>query len=238
MGNSGIYQIRNLIDDKIYVGRASFLDKRKWEHYRTLRYNKHSNIYLQNAYNKYGVSFFVFEILEECNKDMLISREHHWCKKLNCNNPKIGYNLAITHPTIGFYKHSDETKLKISNALKGKKRSEEAIRRMRATKIGCKLSENHKNKIKEWHKNNDHPMLKGHSLEAKRKMSASRKGCKSNHRKKINSYCLTTGERIVFDSLSEASLYFSIGVTSISNNLHNRSKVVMYGKNKIKFNYE
>ena len=62
---------------------------------------------------KYMAVLGIDEILRRVKKEKLISKEDYWCKKLNVNDPKIGYNLAITHDSIGFYKHSDETKKRL-----------------------------------------------------------------------------------------------------------------------------
>ena len=61
---SGIYQIRNLVNNKIYVGSSNNLYRRKtYEHFRELRLNKHHNKYLQNSYNCHGEENFVFEVI-------------------------------------------------------------------------------------------------------------------------------------------------------------------------------
>ena len=234
--NSGIYKIVNLINNKMYVGRASFIDKRKNEHFRLLKLNKHKNSYLQLSYNKYGKENFIFEVIEYCEKEKLISKEDYWCKKLNVNDPKIGYNLAITHDSIGFYKHSDETKKKMSNSSKGKKKSKEAVEKMRISLKGRKFSEDHIRKIKDWYSKNPHPMIKGHSQESKKKMSNSRKGKISNNKRKI--FSIFEGEILYFNSITEASIYYKIGVTSICNNLKGKSKKVRLENNKIEFKYE
>ena len=70
----GIYQIRNLKDNKIYVGSSVNIQFRFYEHKRFLKLNKHCNNHLQNAWNKYGESSFVFEIIELCDKALL--KEH------------------------------------------------------------------------------------------------------------------------------------------------------------------
>ena len=61
---SGIYQIRNLVNGKVYVGSAVNLQHRRREHRSDLRNGNHHSIKLQRAYNKYGESSFAFEILE------------------------------------------------------------------------------------------------------------------------------------------------------------------------------
>ena len=114
---SGIYRIRNLVNNKTYIGSAIFLSNRKSRHFTSLRDNKHANTHLQNSYNIYGKDSFVFEVLHYCNSRFLINREQAFIDML-----KPEYNIRlVAHSNIGI-KRSEETRKKISLALKGKKR--------------------------------------------------------------------------------------------------------------------
>lgn len=93
--NSGIYTITNIINNKIYVGSSCTLNRRLTIHKRTLRQNKHHNIHLQRAYNKYGKEFFKFELLEYCEESLLPYIEYYWINTLNTLNFEYGYNIAI-----------------------------------------------------------------------------------------------------------------------------------------------
>lgn len=101
--NRGIYKITNLITKKFYIGSAKNIDKRWKRHIYELINNKHNNIYLQNAWNKYGEEAFKFEILELVkDAKMLYEREQWW---LNCYTPfnsKRGYNLSKLAQGGGF----------------------------------------------------------------------------------------------------------------------------------------
>ena len=57
----GIYGIKNIINNKIYIGqtRESFI-KRYWHHRCLLNNNHHDNPHLQSAWNKYGSDNFIF----------------------------------------------------------------------------------------------------------------------------------------------------------------------------------
>ena len=64
-----IYQIRNKVNNKIYIGSTNNL-KRRWEsHIYQLKNNIHHSIKLQKAWNKYGEDNFEFSIIEEFNSD-------------------------------------------------------------------------------------------------------------------------------------------------------------------------
>lgn len=60
-----IYQIRNTATNQCYVGSSINIQKRKQRHFFDLEHNKHHNIHLQRAFNKYGAGLFVFEIIQE-----------------------------------------------------------------------------------------------------------------------------------------------------------------------------
>lgn len=67
----GIYQIRNLLNNDIYIGQSRNFKARRGSHFSQLKNNKSPHIILQRAYNKYGKENFVFEILIYCEiKDL------------------------------------------------------------------------------------------------------------------------------------------------------------------------
>lgn len=111
---SGIYRIRNTINNKCYYGSAINLDKRwKYEHLRALQLKKHYNDHLQNAWNKYGEENFIFEVIEHIvDRAALLSREQHY---LDTVSPE--YNIS-KYATGGSGVKSDETKRKISERKK------------------------------------------------------------------------------------------------------------------------
>lgn len=90
---SGIYMIKNIINNKIYVGQSVDLDRRKSMHFSSLKNNHHHNKYLQNSYNKYGKENFIFEIIEYCPISELDKKEEYWVDKLESRNIAKGYNL-------------------------------------------------------------------------------------------------------------------------------------------------
>ncbi len=117
--NSGIYKILNLKDNKFYIGSAVDLRKRFYEHARQLNKNEHNNRHLQFAWNKYWSISFKFEIIEIVeDKSKLLEREQFWIDMTNCCNDKVGYNLSPVAGSQLNFKHSVESKLKISLAAK------------------------------------------------------------------------------------------------------------------------
>lgn len=122
-----IYKITNIVNGKIYVGKTV---KRKiatyWNnaHVYKLRKKKHHNKYLQASWNKYGEASFTFEVVEKFDSALnfnLNNLEKYWIKNLDSMNPKKGYNLTVGGEGITGWRHSPETRQKISEAHKGKK---------------------------------------------------------------------------------------------------------------------
>lgn len=140
---SGIYTITNLIDNKIYIGFCQNFRTRSNDHKITLLHGKHGNEYLQRAYNKHGSENFIFEILEECDKEYLVSQENYWANMLNVHNRSYGYNIQPTHPN-NYKIHSNETKIKISKTTKGIKKSETTKQKMSNAMRGKLKTKSHK----------------------------------------------------------------------------------------------
>ena len=112
----GIYKITCVPNKKIYIGSSIDVHRRWWRHRGELNTQKHNNQYLQNAYNKYGKEAFMWEIIEECCKEQLRSREQHYLDVLQPFNER-GYNLCTdsSNPMLG-RTHKEETKAKMRHA--------------------------------------------------------------------------------------------------------------------------
>jgi predicted GIY-YIG superfamily endonuclease len=87
-----VYQIRNKVDGKIYVGSTKNFEVRKKQHINQLDSETHDNTYLQNAWNKYGENNFEFSILEEVELKEQFVKEQEWINKLNPFDEN-GYNI-------------------------------------------------------------------------------------------------------------------------------------------------
>ena len=142
----GIYKIINVVNNKFYVGSAVDLKRRKTRHFSELRTGKHNNRYLQAAWVKYGEQVFVFVVVEELPEDAdLLAAENVWLKE------HVGkdycYNLGVdaTAPMMGFggelsptwgYEHTEDAKVRIGIAAKGRKFTEETNKKKTAHLIG------------------------------------------------------------------------------------------------------
>ena len=66
---TGVYEIKNKINGKRYIGSTIMTFTKRLEHHRCLlRKNTHKNKHLQRAWNKYGEDNFEFSILEIVDK--------------------------------------------------------------------------------------------------------------------------------------------------------------------------
>jgi group I intron endonuclease len=117
----GIYKITNTINGNCYIGQSVNISKR-WQAYNCKSKDRTPIIH---AVKKYGVEAFEFEIVERCSRELLNEREIFWISELKCLAPS-GYNLSTGgRKTTWAYKPTAETLRKRSIALTGKKRSEE-----------------------------------------------------------------------------------------------------------------
>jgi len=149
-----IYKITNKIDNKVYIGQTIGDLERRWK----THLNTGSNCrYLKSAINKYGVDNFEFKLVCITFDNQLDDMEIKYIEQYNCLVPD-GYNLRLggnsgrhnaetkqkisetlkkrydnglihSKPQLG-KPHSEIHKKKLSEANKGKRRSQETINKM------------------------------------------------------------------------------------------------------------
>lgn len=113
----GIYGIHCSENDQWYVGRSRHIYERWMHHISKLRNQRHKNMHLQRAFDKYSEDSFSFTILEECELDRLAEREFFWVKELN--SMLNGFNSTSGGDT-GDLILKEDTKEKISKSLKNR----------------------------------------------------------------------------------------------------------------------
>jgi group I intron endonuclease len=211
-----IYKITNKINNQCYIGQTTQNLDLRWKQHKN---NKSNCRYLKSAFNKYGIENFKFELICICFDNDLNQFEIEYIKRYDSLVPN-GYNLRCggqsggkhneetkikistalknridiirTYPQLG-KPHTEEVKNKISNSLKGRKINREAVEKMKKTKSS--YDDNKKNDIN-------------------KKISQSKKGniktSKVIEQYDLNSFLLNT-----FPSISDASKELQISRSSI-----------------------
>lgn len=143
-----LYQHKNKINGKVYIGITKRDPQERWGHCGN-NYIKNSHFY--SAIKKYGWGNFEHNILlENLTKEDASVKEKEFIILFNSNKPEFGYNetsggelsfelsdaakqrksIAMKGNKNGSHPCSDETKQKISLALKNKKFSAERKRNL------------------------------------------------------------------------------------------------------------
>lgn len=123
----GIYQIKNIQNNKLYIGQSIDIIKRFQHHKSDLNTNKHYNKHLQAAWIKYGEQSFEFSILEEVEDiNVLNDLEIYYIEYLdtfyngyNQTDGGSGVGSGVFNPNYNpkeynFYHHSGKEELNIS----------------------------------------------------------------------------------------------------------------------------
>lgn len=92
---AGVYQIRNTLDGKVYIGSSVNIKKRLQTHRYELKKGIHCSKHMQAAWNKHGGDSFTFDTLLVCGKENLILYEQTICDGMKANNRDHGYNKLI-----------------------------------------------------------------------------------------------------------------------------------------------
>lgn len=82
---------------RLYVGKTWNFRKRLITHRFSVKKKNTSHVILINSFKKYGFDEHIFEIIEECDDDVMSEREMFWIKELNtynADNP-LGMNMTL-----------------------------------------------------------------------------------------------------------------------------------------------
>lgn len=101
---TGVYEIRNKINSKRYIGSTIISFTKRLEHHRCLlRNGTHKNTYLQNAWNKYGEDNFEFNILEVVDPHCALEAEQKYldaCEDCYNINPLASGTPNMSKETV------------------------------------------------------------------------------------------------------------------------------------------
>lgn len=92
-----IYQITNLYNNKIYIGKTTTDLLARWNLHLKHAFKEQRRTRLCNALRKYGTNNFTIEVVTEniTNNDELNQLETHFIKQTNSINPTFGYNMTL-----------------------------------------------------------------------------------------------------------------------------------------------
>jgi len=189
LAQCGIYQIRNTVNGKVYVGSAVCFPRRKAQHYSLLRKGMHHSQKLQSAWLKYGEESFSFEVLEVVEDlSLLVAVEQRWIDGADAAGDG-GYNARRDAGSMLGFKHSPEARKKMSANRRGKvpqfANPAERLQKIAAANRRRVISEETRAKM------SAASARRKHGAEAKEKLSAHNKGRKltAEHIAKITASC-------------------------------------------------
>lgn len=128
---------------KQYIGSTRNFKERWNTHKKELRGNRHRNAHLQAAWNKYTEASFEFSKILICEVKDLLMYEQLFLDYYKCYDNKIGYNINPVAGSPAGRVTSEETKKKLSIALKGRVMTDEHKRNLSLGQMGRKHSPEH-----------------------------------------------------------------------------------------------
>ena len=134
----GIYYIKNMINDKYYIGQSVDI-KRRWieERCQLNRDEDAWNTHLQASWKLYGKENFEFYVIEICPTEQLDEREQFWINFYDAYYN--GYNQSLGGGGTRGWNHTEETRKKLSEVHKQKITEE---RRQQMSEISKELWDN------------------------------------------------------------------------------------------------
>lgn len=220
----GIYKITSPTG-RIYIGQSRNIEQRFKEY--KLRLGK-NQINLHNSFLKHGVDNHTFEVIEECDFELLNERERYWQDFYKVTSKK-GLNCILTGTKTKPYVMTEESRLRRSASQKGIKISEEgkknisiAMKKRILTKeqleagtkrlveankkrAGRVLSAETKTKIRNFNLGKKHPERSGF-----------------NHHNSKTVLCLNTG--VFYGSAKQASEAYEIKYYTLKSKLSGKIK--------------
>ena len=209
-----VYQHKNKINGKIYIGITSQKPEDRWG---SQGCNYKSSPHFYSAIQKYGWDNFEHNILfTGLTKEQSCLKEQELIKEYNSMNREFGYNSTSGGD---IFVMNEETKQKISQAMIGNQNnlghpcSEEKKKKISDAQRGKKFTEEHKQKLSEAAQNRHVPC----SEEKKQKLS-------QNYPNKRKVYCEELDK--IFDSVQQCSKELGIPASNISKLCGGRGKTL------------
>ena len=207
-----VYQHKNKINGKVYIGITSQKPEQRWRNGEGYKSSPH----FYSAIQKYGWDNFEHNILfVELTKEQACLKEQELIKEFNSMNREYGYNSTSGGD---IFVMNEETKQKISQALMGNQNnlghscSEEKKKKISEAQKGREFNEEHKQKLSEAAKNRHVPCSEEKKQTLKEK----------SHKKPV--YCEELNK--VFESVQECGRQLGIPATNITKLCNGRGKTL------------
>ena len=208
-----VYQHKNKINGKIYIGITSQKPEQRWG---SQGCNYKSSPHFYSAIQKYGWDNFEHTILfTDLTKEQACLKEQELIKEYNSMNREFGYNSTSGGD---IFIMNEETKQKISQAMIGNQNglghpcSEEKKEKISNAQKGRKFTEEHKQKLSEAAKNRHVPCSEEKKQILKEK----------SYKKPV--YCEELDK--IFESVQECGRQLGIPATNISKLCKGRGKTL------------
>ena len=209
-----VYQHKNKINGKIYIGITSRKPEERWG---SNGCNYKTSPHFYSAIQKYGWDNFEHNILfTNLTKEQACLKEQELIKEFNSMNREYGYNSTSGGE---IFTMNEETKQKISQSMMGNKNglghvcTEEKKQKISEAQKGRKFTEEHKQKLSNAAKNRHVPC----SEEKKKTLS-------QNYPHKKQVYCEELD--MIYESVQECSRQLGIPATNISKLCNGRGKTL------------
>lgn len=202
MYNYTVYKVTNLLNGKLYFGITKQPIKKRWIQHKCNSTRKGYHLY--NAMLKYGIDRFTIDVVKICESELeMYELEKQLISKFNTTNPEYGYNNSTGGElsTKGS-KRTEEQKQRISEYQQGRKRKPHSEK----AKVNMSIA------------------AKGRDMSIQVANSARLRMGKPAHNKTPVFSTDKDGCIVKYDSITEASRATGILISSIVNNLSNKSK--------------
>jgi group I intron endonuclease len=168
-----IYCYTNTVTGKKYIGQTIHPEHRKRSHLHEAM-TRNSNYYFHRSIRKHGWNMFVYEVLEEVDRELLNVRELHHIQTLNTLWPD-GYNQSLANALneTSIRKMSETKKQRFAEMTEEERKS--LTEKLCKSNIGKKRSEETRKKMSESAKRHLKEKPRVRSEETKKKTSESMK---------------------------------------------------------------
>ncbi len=114
---AGVYEIRNTLNNKVYVGSSINVSKRLNAHKNHLKRGTHASAHLQASWDKSGAEAFQFKQLIVCAPKDLMFYEQRVMDGFKANQREFGYNTRLVVESCAGLRLSPEHKAKIAASV-------------------------------------------------------------------------------------------------------------------------